>query len=77
MALASAYGTIQEFLEQDVLSNVAQLLHDRVQLLVQVRTQEKVVEECMAELAHKHPCIKQGRTVTMAQPYSGGRDTVV
>lgn len=31
----------------------------------QVREQAVVVEECMAELAEKHPSIKQARTVNL------------
>lgn len=49
VALASAYGTIQQFLKKDVLSNV--------------REQSLVVQDCMEELAEKHPSIKQARTV--------------
>jgi len=49
VALASAYGIIQMFLKKDVLGHV--------------RVITNVVEECMQELAEKHPSVKQARTI--------------
>lgn len=49
VALASAYGNIKKFVREDVIANV--------------RKVSPIVEECMMELADKHPSVKQARTV--------------